>query len=119
LIIISIIVTIRWGITILLVGQIIVAIIAYGLNSYYTKRLIGYSTIQQIRDLSPSFGISLVTGVGMFFIGNLSNQLLPVLAIQSLGGISIYLVLNYLFYRNDLIEIISLARQAFRIQMVS
>ena len=38
------------GIVALLIGQIIVAFIAYCLNSFYTKRLIGYSTFQQIRE---------------------------------------------------------------------
>ncbi len=42
-----------WGIYGILVGQVINSIVVYVLNSHYTKRLINYSNLEQIKDVFP------------------------------------------------------------------
>lgn len=48
-------ITIPMGIRYLLIGQAILSIIAYFLNSSYSARLIDYSVIKQLRDQIPTF----------------------------------------------------------------
>jgi len=48
------------GIEALLIGSIIISIISYFLNSYYSARLIKYSAKKQLLDILPLFAISLV-----------------------------------------------------------
>jgi O-antigen/teichoic acid export membrane protein len=69
LIIISIAITWRWGITTMIYGMIAVSIICYYINSYYTGALIGYSILAQSRDMLPYFIISTIMGVAAYAIG--------------------------------------------------
>jgi O-antigen/teichoic acid export membrane protein len=48
------------GIEYLLLAQVITSFIAFFLNSRYAKPLINYSTLQQIKDISPTFTISMI-----------------------------------------------------------
>lgn len=60
----AIVITCRWGITAMIIGQIVTSIIAYYLNSYYTGKLLRYSAVAQIRDVMPAFIFSCIMGGG-------------------------------------------------------
>ena len=59
-----------WGISIMIVGMMIINIIAFYLNSYWAGEFINYSTLQQLRDIFPSFLIGLIVGVIVFTLGH-------------------------------------------------
>ncbi len=63
LIVISIAITWRWGISAMICGLIAVSIIAYYLNSYYNGILIGYTIREQLRDLSAYLITATVMGM--------------------------------------------------------
>jgi O-antigen/teichoic acid export membrane protein len=63
--------TFRFGVTGLLVGDIVVSIISCYLNSYYSVLLIGYSWKEQIQDLLPCLGISAFMGACVWLAGRL------------------------------------------------
>jgi len=50
--------SIRFGITGIMVGQIICSVVAYIPNSYYSKKLVGYSVAEQLRDFFPALVLS-------------------------------------------------------------
>ena len=52
----GIFISIEW----MLLGSVITSFCAYYLNSYYSGRFIKYSTLQQLKDIFPSFIISLI-----------------------------------------------------------
>ena len=57
-------VSFQYGIIAILIGQIVDSLIAYIPNSYYSKRLIGYSAREQVRDVLPNLGLAVgVAGV--------------------------------------------------------
>ena len=116
---VALVITFRWGITAILYGQVAVSVIAYFLNSYYSGKLIGYSTIQQIRDVSPFLFISLLMGVSMYLVGSPFSSLFTKLLAQVCSGIFIYLALNIILKRSMLVEVIHLTRQAIHIPMRS
>lgn len=73
----TIILGILFGIKIMLVGMIFNTIIAYFLNSYWSGRFIGYSTLEQIRDILPSFGLAASVSLVVFLIGKFVLSDLP------------------------------------------
>ena len=54
-IVLSLFITCQWGVTAMIIGHVLTSIGAYYANSFYTGRLIGYSTWQQLRDIAPYF----------------------------------------------------------------
>ena len=78
-----IIVGILYGIKIMILGMVLNSLIAYFLNSYYSGRHIGYSTINQIKDILPSFILAAVVGGLVFMIGKiLQTPVYLILVIQ-------------------------------------
>lgn len=59
----AILVGVQWGIIGLLWAQFATSITSYFINSYYSGQLIQYSTYEQLRDLLPTFGLTIVSGI--------------------------------------------------------
>ena len=68
LVIISIFVTYRWGIDAMVAGMVVNDFLSYFVNSFYTKRLIGYSIPEQLRDLFPYLAVSALMGLVVFAV---------------------------------------------------
>ena len=82
---------------------------AYFLNSYYSAYLINYPTIEQIKDIFPTFLISLVTAflIWSLTLLNLSEFLL--LPLQIIAGIIIAFVIYEKTRLSEYIELKQLA----------
>ncbi len=103
---VMILITIRWGIVAILIGQIINSIIAYFLNAYYTNRMIGYPISKQIADIAPNFWLSGVTASGMLMLSYFINW--PdwaMFGLQVMSGIVVFLTLALLFRFESLKEV--------------
>lgn len=82
-----IIIGIYLGIEAMLVGMIVNSIIAYYINSYWSGKLIGYSTKQQVRDVLPSFTLAAVVSGIVYLVGYLISSPPPIqLVLQLLLG---------------------------------
>lgn len=107
-----IIIGIFWGIEIMIIGMIVNSVIAYLLNSYYSGRLIGYTTVQQIKDILPSFLFAIVVNTVVLLIGqylNTSNWM--ILGIQiivavflSIGLGEVFKVYDYIYLKTIILE---------------
>jgi teichuronic acid exporter len=62
--------TFHWGVLAMIWGQLGCDLVAYFLNSYYTKRLIGYSVWDQLRDLYPSLAAAALMGLLVTLAGS-------------------------------------------------
>ena len=106
LVVISIAITWRWGISTMIYGMIILSIICYYLNSYYTGVLIDYPIQEQLRDLLPYVIMAVLMGIAVYAAG-----LLPfpnhwsMLLVQITIGIVIYVFLCWLFQLVAFMEI--------------
>ncbi|MDX9694246.1 MAG: lipopolysaccharide biosynthesis protein [Bacteroidales bacterium] len=92
------------GIEMMIVGMILISVISYFLNSYYSGQHIGYSSMQQLKDILPSFVLALFIGALVYLIGmflDLPNYL--ILIIQLIAGGGIFFVLAELFKMKDYI----------------
>ena len=119
LVVISITITYRWGIQAMIYGQICVSSLSYYLNSYYTGRLIDYPLREQIFNLLPYFGITIVMGICVYCL-----QLFPfpnnwsLLICQVLVGISIYSAISRALKVPAFIEVISILKGKLKFQNV-
>ena len=66
-----IIIGINFGIKVMIIAMIVNSFVAYYLNSYWSGRFIGYSMLEQIQDILPSFMLALIVGSVVFFTGHL------------------------------------------------
>ncbi len=85
------------GIEYLLLGSVITSFIAFFLNSRYAEPLINYPTLQQIKDIFPTFIISLTTACIMWGFSFLPWQNGWILFLQ----ISVGLVIAFLLYEKS------------------
>lgn len=89
----------------MLVASIIVGIIDFFLNSYYTGRKLGYSSWMQIKDVAPSFAISLVVAASVYFLKYLSLSYWIILPIQLLVGAIVALIINEMIKLEEYVEL--------------
>jgi O-antigen/teichoic acid export membrane protein len=104
----AILCTYRWGISALLLGQIVVSFAAYYLNGFYAGRLISYPIAEQVQTVLPYLGMSLLMGVGMYVAGAGTDALVPKIIVQVVTGVVLYLGLNLIFERTALSELVHL-----------
>jgi len=64
-----IIIGVYLGIKAMILGLMVLTLLAYYINSYWSGKLINYSIINQVRDILPAFGLAAVTAVVTFLIG--------------------------------------------------
>ena len=91
--IITLIVTIPLGIYAMAIGQVIQTIIISFINAYPNKKLMDYSYFEQIKDLMPSFILSMTMGVIVWFFHFIHIQQVVLLIVQIISGIGIYVLL--------------------------
>jgi O-antigen/teichoic acid export membrane protein len=64
-----ILIGIFFGIKAMILGMIINTLIAFYINSYWSGRFIGYSLLEQIKDILPSFFLAAGMSILLFFMG--------------------------------------------------
>lgn len=77
----------------MLVGTIIIGIISFFLNSYYTGKKLGYSSWMQIKDITPSYGLAFFIALSVYFFKYLALSYWIVLPLQILVGAILFFVL--------------------------
>ena len=77
----------------MLIATIIIGIIAFFLNSFYTGKSLGYTSWHQIKDVSPSFGVAIIIAMSVFFLKNLPVSTWIILPVQIVVGVTV----GYLF----------------------
>lgn len=92
ILIINIVITFRWGIETIILGQLVSVFSGYILVTYFVGRLIGYTFSEQIADIKYYFLLSLAMYIICMFIGKFSLNPLPMLIIKTAFGIVFYSV---------------------------
>lgn len=64
------------------------------INAYPNKELIGYSYFEQMKDIAPSFLMSLVMCAVVFGVGTVELSMLLTLLLQIVTGVLVYLLLS-------------------------
>jgi len=108
--IIILLISMWFGIYVLALSALFVQILCNILNAIPTKKLLGYGYLDQMRDIIPSIGMSIIMGLIICLLEffNLNNILLLIL--QVLLGIIIYFALSFCLKNESLYTIINLIR---------
>lgn len=102
------------GILPMLYVNLVTGLIAFFLNSFYSGRLIGYSSLNQIKDVAPSYGIAIIIALSMFFLKYLPFSYWVILPIQLTVGMSVFFIICYLFKIEEFEEIKIIITPYFR-----
>ena len=96
--VIILLVSIRYGVTGILIGQIIGSFLSYIPNSYFSSRLISYTIREQMADFLPGLGLSGVIAVSIYAAGLFLNWPASIkLALLALLSSILYLIGAHLF----------------------
>lgn len=77
----------------LLVSSVLSQII----NSFPNKKLLGYSYIEQMKDIAPQILAAALMGMVVYFVGYIALPDILLLIIQIVTGIAVYLLLSVVF----------------------
>lgn len=85
------------GIMPMLFTNLIAAFICYYLNSFYSGRLVGYSTWMQVKDLAPSYGKAILIAISVFPLKYLPLSNWIILPAQLATGILVFFIIIKIF----------------------
>ena len=106
IVIITILVSIRFGIIGLIWGQLITSILSFFVNSHYTGKFLKYSSLEQLRDISPIILLAIFVGSILIFIDRLlyieSFIDISRILVGGLSGSIIYISIAYLLKMSSL-----------------
>lgn len=81
------------GIYWMLWGSVCTGIFAYYLNSYYSGKFLLYPMIEQVKDILPSFGVSVAMAIVVYSVSLLPLSSFILLALQLLTGAVVMIAL--------------------------
>ena len=73
----------------MLIATILVGIVNFFLNSYYTGKKLGYSSWMQLRDVSSDYGIAIVIAIAVYFLKYIPIEPWIVLILQCILGLAV------------------------------
>lgn len=107
--------TFNYGVEAIIVGQIFGSFLVYIPNAYFTKKMINYGYLEQLKDFVPTLLIGIIASiVGSMVVIN-STEILPLFSLLLSGGImiTVYIILNYIFQYSlykDILKVIAIYR---------
>lgn len=79
-----------WGIMPMLWAGVLVGIIHFFLNSYYSGKFLGYTSIMQIKDIAPSYGVAILVALSVWFLKYLPISNWYILLLQIMVGVFVF-----------------------------
>lgn len=108
---ITILVTFKYGVKALVIGQIFTSFIAFFINTYYSGKFINYGAFKQIKDMIPVLIISIVMSLSVWGIMLLVKMVVLKLIIGIFSGIIVYIVCAKIINLYELTESLSLIKR--------
>lgn len=110
-----IIVGIRFGMIVMVWGMVLNSFLSYFIDAYYSARLINYSTIEQLKDIAPTFVHTLIMAGLAFAVGTIAPSHLFLSLFMKTGVALLYLIgAGYLFKIPEFMELKELGIEQFR-----
>lgn len=92
------------SIEIMLIGSVIVGMISYYLNAYYSKDLIGYGVKEQVRDILPSFFIAFGVFIIMIAESFIVDNIYILLLLQLSTGFLFFFIANEVLKNEEYLD---------------
>jgi O-antigen/teichoic acid export membrane protein len=87
-------VCIFYGVLPMLYVNLLTGFICYLLNSYFSGKLLGYSSWMQLRDIAPSYGLATLIAVSVYMLKYLPLSNWIILPIQLVLGATIFYIIS-------------------------
>lgn len=112
-------ITYKYGVLVMIFGQVLLAFITVFIDSYKSKELINYSTFEQLHDVFVSIVNALIMGgVCYSLIGFLPDNNFYKLIALTVIGTSVYTLLSFITKQQSLIELVDMAKKAIQSRLV-
>lgn len=104
---IVLVITLYYGFYALLWGQLICSVLALFINTHYAGKMLDYSMLSQLKDITPIFIFSIVMGSVIFWLHYLLSTQSNFLQLASCGlaGALVYALLAWLFKYESIADI--------------
>lgn len=89
-------------------GYVVSGVICTFVNAHPNKRVIGYSYLEQVRDILPAFALAIAAGALTYPVGSLGLPLLGTILLQSILMAAAYLLLALLFRVEEMTYLLGL-----------
>lgn len=89
--IIALVISLQYGVLVVALSGIVTGVIGTFINAYPNGYLLKYFYLEQIKDILPSFLLSVIMGVCVYFIRNIFENICINLLFQIIVGIIIYM----------------------------
>ncbi len=86
-------------------------IISCFVNSYPNKKLIGYSYIEQMKDILPSFATSIIMLLAVLLVQNLGLGVVVTLLLQIVVGVVVYVGISYVTKIEPFLMLLKMLKQ--------
>jgi len=101
------------GIMPMLYTNLVTCVIAYFLNSYYSGKLLGYSSWMQLKDILPSYAIAMIVALSVWFLKYLPISNWVILPIQIVVGCIVFFMVCKVSKVQEYQEILGLIQPFF------
>ena len=95
----------------MLIGSILIGVVCFFLNSYFTGKDLGYSSFSQIRDIAPSYMIALIVSLSVYFLKFFNLDCWIILVMQLAVGCLVVIVSCELLKLEGYIEMKEILRK--------
>lgn len=104
----------NYGVMAIALSLIVSTIVSSFINSSPNKKILGYSYVDQIKDIAPAFLLSCLMGVVIYPLSFFINNLLMLIVIQIVLGAVFYIVLSRVFRLESFMYILGIISQRKR-----
>lgn len=112
--VIALIISIPFGITVMVSMKIVTSIISTFVNSYPNKKLLNYSYKEQLKDISSSAIISTIMLVVVYMMNKIKINIYVLLILQLLVGAGIYIGLAFITRNESLLYIKDMIKEKIK-----
>ncbi|WP_455537633.1 lipopolysaccharide biosynthesis protein [Terrisporobacter sp.] len=111
----ALIISMPFGIYVMVIGRAFVSLVCTVINAFPNKKLLGYSFVEQWKDIAPYLLLSLIMGVGVLSVELLKLNSYITLLIQIPVGVIIYFALSYILKFECLTYLLSILENKFNL----
>jgi len=108
--IIILLLTFRISVMALVIGEVISAFVSLCVNTITSKKLFGYGTISQLKDIAPYILLSLIMGGVIWPISLIGLSDILTISIQVILGMIVYIGLSALFKLDSFTYVLDIAK---------
>lgn len=106
--------TLPFGLTVMCIGKAVYELVAFALNCYYTKKILNFGLILQLKNVIVFFLYAAVMSVAVYFLAAHCTSLWVKLLGGTATGVVVYLLLSVIFREKTLQELLAVLKERLK-----